>query len=196
MIIQHNAVALFNQRQLGIQENERAGSVEKLASGYRVNRAADDAAGLKISEKMRRQIRGLDRASANIEDGISLIQVADGALEESHGILQRMNELAVQAANDTNTRIDRDAIQLEMDALGEELTRIAETTSYNNHVYPLAANWSAPVDISAAGVGSVQQSKINEVSLTLVNDLGNDIEVGGNDIPCRRDDYRGSCVVV
>lgn len=128
---------------------------------------------------MRRQIRGLDRASANIEDGISLIQVADGALEESHGILQRMNELAVQAANDTNTRIDRDAIQLEMDALGEELTRIAETTSYNNHVYPLAANWSAPVDISAAGVGSVQQSKINEVSLTLINDLGNDIEVGG-----------------
>lgn len=144
--------------------------MEKLSSGYRINRSADDAAGLTISEKMRWQIRGLDKASQNIADGMSLLQVADGALNESHAVLQRMNELAVQAANDTNTDVDRDAIQLEMDELSEELTRIAETTSFNSEIYPLASD----------GVQKVQwPSGLTEVSLTIVNDSGNDVVCNG-----------------
>ncbi len=106
-------------------------STEKLSSGYRINRAADDAAGLSISEKMRSQIRGLNKASSNAEDGISLIQVAEGALNESHSILQRMNELATQAANDTNTSSDRSAIQQELTQLTSELDRIYSTTQFN-----------------------------------------------------------------
>ena len=111
MVVQHNLSAMNTNRQLGIITDAQAGATEKLSSGYKINRAADDAAGLAISEKMRSQIRGLDRASANAQDGISLIQVAEGALNEAHAILQRMNELATQAANDTNTSTDRDAIQ-------------------------------------------------------------------------------------
>jgi flagellin len=106
-------------------------STEKLSSGYRINRAGDDAAGLSISEKMRSQIRGLNKASSNAEDGISLIQVAEGALNETHSILQRMNELATQAANDTNTSSDRTAIQNEMDQLTSEINRIQSTTQFN-----------------------------------------------------------------
>ena len=108
-----------------------AQSSEKLSSGYRINRAGDDAAGLKISEKMRSQIRGLDKASDNAQDGISLIQTAEGALNEAHSILQRMNELAVQGANDTNQSIDRDAINQELEALTDELDRISQTTQFN-----------------------------------------------------------------
>ena len=118
-------------RQLGITTSAQAKSSEKLSSGYRINRAGDDAAGLKISEKMRSQIRGLDKASSNAQDGISLIQTAEGALNESHSILQRMNELAVQGANDTNESIDRDAINEELSALTSELDRIASTTQFN-----------------------------------------------------------------
>ncbi|MBE5970068.1 MAG: flagellin, partial [Lachnospiraceae bacterium] len=102
MVVQHNLTAMNANRQLGITTGAMAKSTEKLSSGYRINRASDDAAGLSISEKMRNQIRGLDRASANAQDGISLIQTAEGALNESHAILQRMSELCVQAANDTN----------------------------------------------------------------------------------------------
>jgi flagellin len=118
-------------RQLGITSGAQAKSSEKLSSGYRINRAGDDAAGLKISEKMRSQIRGLDKASSNAQDGISLIQTAEGALGEAHSILQRMNELAVQGANDTNESIDRDAIDEELSALTSELDRIASTTQFN-----------------------------------------------------------------
>jgi flagellin len=118
-------------RQLGITTSAQAKSTEKLSSGYRVNRAGDDAAGLAISEKMRNQIRGLDKASTNAQDGISLIQVAEGALNETHSILQRMNELATQAANDTNTSTDRTAIQNEMDQLTSEINRIQSTTQFN-----------------------------------------------------------------
>jgi flagellin len=131
MVVQHNMTAANSNRQLGITTSAQAKSSEKLSSGYRINRAGDDAAGLKISEKMRSQIRGLDKASSNAQDGISLIQTAEGALSESHSILQRMNELAVQGANDTNESIDRDAINEELEALTSELDRIASTTQFN-----------------------------------------------------------------
>ena len=131
MVVQHNLTAMNSNRQLGVTSGAQAKSAEKLSSGYKINRAGDDAAGLKISEKMRSQIRGLDKASDNAQDGIALIQTAEGALNESHSILQRMNELAVQGANDTNQSIDRDAINQELDALTEELNRISETTQFN-----------------------------------------------------------------
>ncbi|WP_027717725.1 flagellin [Desulfovirgula thermocuniculi] len=131
MIINHNIAALNTYRQLSINNMMAAKSLEKLSSGLRINRAADDAAGLAISEKMRGQIRGLDKAVRNAQDAISLIQTAEGALNETHSILQRMRELAVQAASDTNTESDRAAIQAEINQLKEELTRIANTTEFN-----------------------------------------------------------------
>ena len=132
MVVQHNLTAMNSNRMLGITTGQQAKSSEKLSSGYKINRAADDAAGLTISEKMRSQIRGLAKASNNAQDGVSLIQVAEGALNETHSILQRMNELATQAANDTNTTIDRNAIKAEIEALKEEITRIANTTEFND----------------------------------------------------------------
>ncbi len=131
MIIQHNMQAMNANRMLGGIVSDQSKSTEKLSSGYRINRAADDAAGLSISEKMRGQIRGLNKASSNAQDGISLIQTAEGALNESHSILQRMRELSVQAANGTETDDDREAIQSEIEELKDELTRIAETTEFN-----------------------------------------------------------------
>ena len=131
MVVQHNLSAMNTNRQMGTVTSALSKSTEKLSSGYRINRAADDAAGLSISEKMRSQIRGLNKASSNAEDGISLIQVAEGALNESHSILQRMNELATQAANDTNTSSDRSAIQQELTQLTSELDRIYSTTQFN-----------------------------------------------------------------
>lgn len=131
MVVQHNLTAMNANRQLGITTSAQAKASEKLSSGYRINRAGDDAAGLKISEKMRSQIRGLNKASSNAQDGVSLIQTAEGALNETHSILQRMNELAVQGANDTNENIDRDAINQELDALTQELDRISTTTQFN-----------------------------------------------------------------
>ena len=131
MVVQHNLTAMNANRQLGITTNAQAKSSEKLSSGYKINRAGDDAAGLTISEKMRSQIRGLNKASDNAQDGVSLIQVAEGALNETHSILQRMNELATQAANDTNTTADRGAIQSEIDQLTSEIDRISSTTQFN-----------------------------------------------------------------
>lgn len=131
MVVQHNLTAANANRQLGITTNAQAKSTEKLSSGYRINRAGDDAAGLSISEKMRSQIRGLDKASTNAQDGISAIQTAEGALNETHSILQRMNELATQAANDTNTSTDRTAIQDEVNQLVSEIDRIQSTTQFN-----------------------------------------------------------------
>lgn len=131
MVVQHNLTAMNANRQLGVTTSTQAKSSEKLSSGYRINRAGDDAAGLKISEKMRSQIRGLNKASSNAQDGVSLIQTAEGALNEAHSILQRMNELAVQGANDTNQNVDRDAINQELSALVEELDRISDTTQFN-----------------------------------------------------------------
>ena len=131
MIVQHNMTAMNAHRQLGGIQSAQAKSTEKLSSGYRINRAGDDAAGLSISEKMRSTIRGLNKASTNAQDGISLVQVAEGALNETHAILQRMNELATQAANDTNTSVDRSAIQKEIDQLTSEIDRIRSTTQFN-----------------------------------------------------------------
>ena len=132
MVVQHNLTAMNTNRQLGMVTGAQAKSTEKLSSGYRINRAGDDAAGLSISEKMRSQIRGLNKASNNAENGISLIQTAEGALNEVHSILQRMNELATQGANDVNTSIDRAAINKEISNLSKELGRIESTTQFND----------------------------------------------------------------
>ena len=131
MRINNNLMAMNAHRQLGINTAGQSKSLEKLSSGYRINRAGDDAAGLAISEKMRGQIRGLQQASRNAQDGISMIQTAEGALNETHDILQRMRELAVQAANDTNVDADRAAITEELSALYEEIGRIADSTEFN-----------------------------------------------------------------
>lgn len=131
MKIMHNMQAMNSNRMLGVNTLAQAKSTERLSSGYRINRAADDAAGLTISEKMRAQIRGLAQASANAQDGISCVQTAEGALNEVEDMLQRMNELAVKSANGTNTSADREAIQKEVSALQEEISRVAESTEFN-----------------------------------------------------------------
>ena len=131
MVVQHNMQAANANRMLGITVGSQQKSTEKLSSGYKINRAADDAAGLAISEKMRSQIRGLDKASSNAQDGISVVQTAEGALNEVHSMLQRMNELATQAANDTNTSQDRSQIQLEVNQLTAEIDRVSSTTQFN-----------------------------------------------------------------
>ncbi|RDW20765.1 flagellin [Oceanobacillus chungangensis] len=131
MIINHNISALNAHRQLGANQNSVQGSLEKLSSGLRINKASDDAAGLAISEKMRGQIRGLEQASTNAQDGISLIQTAEGALNETHAILQRMGELFTQAANETLTTDDNDKIQAEITALTDQINSIADQTQFN-----------------------------------------------------------------
>ncbi|GEK31436.1 flagellin [Kurthia zopfii] len=131
MRIQHNIAALNTHRNLGANQAAASKNLEKLSSGFKINRAGDDAAGLAISEKMRGQISGLDMASKNASDSISLIQTAEGALNETHSILQRMRELAVQSANDTNVTSDREALQLEINSLSEEITRISKNTEFN-----------------------------------------------------------------
>ena len=161
-------------RQLGITTGQQAKSSEKLSSGYKVNRAADDAAGLTISEKMRSQIRGLNKASDNAQDGISLIQTAEGALNEAHSILQRMNELATQAANDTNTSSDRTAIQKEVNALTSELDRIASTTQFNTQNL-LDGTFSG----KKLQVGALQNQKIS-IKITTMNANGIGIKAGTN----------------
>lgn len=131
MIIQHNMASANTNRQLGITNGNLAKSTEKLSSGYKINRAADDAAGLSISEKMRGQVRGLEQASTNAQNGVSLIQTAEGALTEIHSILQRVRELAVNASNDTNVSADRQAIADEVTELTKEITRIGDQTEFN-----------------------------------------------------------------
>ncbi len=147
MVVQHNLTAMNSNRMLGLTTATQAKSTEKLSSGYKINRAADDAAGLAISEKMRKQIRGLTQASANAQDGISAVQTAEGALTEVHDMLQRMNELAVKAANGTNSSSDRTAIQQEIDQLTTEIDRVAETTKFNE-TYLLKGDASAPLQAS------------------------------------------------
>ena len=176
MVVQHNLTAMNANRQLGITTGQQAKSSEKLSSGYKVNRAADDAAGLTISEKMRSQIRGLNKASDNAQDGISLIQTAEGALNEAHSILQRMNELATQAANDTNTTSDRTAIQKEVDALTSELDRIASTTQFNTQNL-LDGTFSG----KKLQVGALQNQKIS-IKITTMNAKGIGIKAGANNL--------------
>jgi flagellin len=181
MIVQHNMAAANTNRQLGITTGSLAKSTEKLSSGYRINRAGDDAAGLSISEKMRGQIKGLEQASANAQDGISLIQTAEGALSETHAILQRMRELTVQAANDTNVSTDRTAIKEELKSLTSEVTRIAKQTEFNtqkllsgkfkNKDLQIGANKGQNItftikDMTAKGLSiSNVQSKVSKYSL-------------------------------
>ena len=132
MVVQNNITAMNANRQLGVTTSAQAKQTEKLSSGYKINRAADDAAGLTISEKMRSQIRGLTQASKNAQDGVSCVQTAEGALNEVEDMLQRMNELAVKAKNDTNTSEDRQAIQSEIQALTSEINRVKDSTEFNN----------------------------------------------------------------
>ena len=145
MVVQHNMQAANANRMLNVTTGQQAKSTEKLSSGYRINRAADDAAGLTISEKMRKQIKGLDRASTNAEDGVSAVQTAEGALTEVHSMLQRMNELATQASNGTNSQSDRSAIQDEISQLTTEIDRVAETTKFNE-IYLLKGDKSGATE--------------------------------------------------
>jgi len=131
MVVQHNVRAMNSNRMLNVNTQTQVKSAEKLSSGYKINRAADDAAGLAISEKMRRQVRGLTQASANAQDGISMVQTAEGALNEVHDMLQRMNELAVKAENGTLTSVDRDYIDAEVQQLISEIDRVGSTTTFN-----------------------------------------------------------------
>ena len=159
MVVQHNLTAMNSNRQLSITSALQAKSSEKLSSGFKINRAADDAAGLTISEKMRSQVRGLNRASANAQDGISLIQVAEGALNETHSILQRMNELAVQAANDTNTNEDRGAIAAELKQLTIEVDRIQSTTQFNTQNL-LDGSFGSEENLRYLQVGALEKQTI------------------------------------
>ena len=172
MVVQHNLQAMNSNRMLGITQGSLSKSTEKLSSGYAINRAADNAAGLAISEKMRKQIRGLTQASANAEDGISSVQTAEGALTEVHDMLQRMNELAVQAANGTNSADDRSYIQDEIDQITQEIDRVAETTKFNE-TYLLKGDilgkkgYSFQYKIGTAQAAAVTFSKHEATSATV-----------------------------
>lgn len=174
MRINHNIAALNTFNKLSANQSSTQGSLEKLSSGLKINKAGDDAAGLAISEKMRGQIRGLDMASKNAQDGISLIQTAEGALNETHSILQRMRELATQSANDTNTDTDRAELQKEMDQLGQEIDRISKTTEFNTQslldgsfkgTFQIGANEGQSLDLSISEMGTSALGLTNSVEL-------------------------------
>ena len=168
MVVQHNMTAMNANRQLGVTVTSQRKVTEKLSSGYKVNRAADDAAGLTISEKMRSQIRGLTQASNNAQDGVSCVQTAEGALTEVHSMLQRMNELAVKAANGTNTSADRKAIQFEVKALICEIDRVKQSTEFNTLKLlngDFAASKMKTIQVGAANVSAQRiQIKIDSVA--------------------------------
>ncbi len=168
MVVQHNLTAMNSNRMLGITAKTQAKATEKLSSGYKINRAADDAAGLSISEKMRKQIRGLTQASANAQDGISAVQTAEGALTEVHDMLQRMNELAVKAANGTNSKDDRDYIQAEVNQLVTEIDRVATTTKFNESYLLKGTNTDANGGVGALSFG------VAKAGLSLSNDFDSD----------------------
>ena len=184
MVVQHNLQAMNANRMLGITQSAQSKSSEKLSSGFQINRAADDAAGLAISEKMRKQIKGLDRASTNAQDGVSAVQTAEGALTEVHSMLQRMNELAVQAANGTNSKEDRDAIQAEMHQLTTEIDRVAETTKFNE-TYLLKGNSATKIiNINAhdAGLkGTLVQGAGTQSTFTANLTVGGSVSIAGAD---------------
>ena len=184
MVVQHNLRAMNANRMLGITQGTLSKSAEKLSSGYKVNRAADDAAGLSISEKMRKQIRGLTQASANAEDGISAVQTAEGALTEVHDMLQRMNELATKAANGTNALADRATIQDEVDQLLTEIDRVAETTKFNE-TYLLKGDKDTvlkKVAAKDAGLdGTLREGTISATFTMNTLKLGDTVSIGGQD---------------
>ena len=182
MVVQHNMQAANASRMLGITTGNQSKSTEKLSSGFKINRAADDAAGLSISEKMRKQIRGLDQASTNASDGISAVQTAEGALTEVHSMLQRMNELAVQAANGTNSESDRSSIQDEINQLTTEIDRVAETTKFNETYLLKGGNGDRTVRVSAhdAGlVGSLSQNTTKDTFQMRKLEIGDSYTIGG-----------------
>ncbi len=190
MVVQHNMQAANASRVLNVTANQQAKSTEKLSSGYKINRAADDAAGLSISEKMRKQIRGLDRASTNAQDGISAVQTAEGALAEVHSMLQRANELAVQAANGTNSSKDIGAINSEIQQLKAEISRIGSTTDFNGKKMLAGsgvaifvgytndtANTISIAGQSLSGVASALTSiSTNDAAKTLISSISTQIE--------------------
>ena len=184
MVVQHNLQAMNANRMLNITTKSQAGSTEKLSSGYKINRAADDAAGLSISEKMRKQIRGLSQASANAQDGISAVQTAEGALTEVHDMLQRMNELAVQAANGTNSESDRQSIQDEISQLTTEIDRVSETTKFNE-TYLLKGNGKSSTAIISAKDAGIAGGRLEGASTTKATftidalKAGQKISIGG-----------------
>jgi len=161
MVVQHNLRAINSNRQLGLTSAAQNKSTEKLSSGYKINRAADDAAGLAISEKMRRQVRGLTQASSNAQDGVSCVQTAEGALNEVHDMLQRMNELAVKAANGTNQSEDQSYIQKEVDNLISEIDRVATTTTFNEKMLLDGTFTSVGLQVGA------ESSSDNQISVTI-----------------------------
>lgn len=187
MVVQHNMQAMNANRMLNVTTSAQSKSTEKLSSGYKINRAADDAAGLSISEKMRKQIRGLDRASTNAQDGVSAVQTAEGALTEVHSMLQRMNELATQAANGTNSESDRQSIQDEINQLTTEIDRVAETTKFNE-IYLLKGNadgTSSDMKIAAHDAGLAGKLTDNGSTATFKLDKaledGDKVKIAGNE---------------
>ena len=187
MVVQHNMQAMNANRMLNVTTSTQAKSTEKLSSGYKINRAADDAAGLTISEKMRKQIKGLDQASTNAEDGVSAVQTAEGALTEVHSMLQRMNELAVQASNGTNSESDRSAIQDEISQLTTEIDRVSETTKFNE-TYLLKGNTdgsSSKVNVNAhdAGLAGTLTDNGNGTATFKMKELnaGDKVTIGGKE---------------
>ncbi|WP_346934798.1 flagellin, partial [Clostridium sp.] len=189
MIINHNMNALNAHRNMGINTTGAGKSMEKLSSGLRINRAGDDAAGLAISEKMRGQIRGLEQASRNSQDGISLIQTAEGALNETHNILQRMRELSVQGANDTNVSVDRAAIQTELKQLTSEIDRIASQTQFNKQ--NVLANTSTVNIQVGANSGQKITISLKTMNSTALGLASKDLKVGttasANDLTTKLD---------
>ncbi|WP_082233356.1 flagellin [Halobacillus massiliensis] len=190
MRINHNIAALNTHRQLGSANQAQQNSMEKLSSGLRINKAGDDAAGLAISEKMRGQIRGLDQASRNAQDGISLIQTAEGALNETHSILQRMRELAVQSSNDTNTDTDRAELQKEVNQLAEEITRISENTEFNTQnllggdfsgKFQIGANSDQNIDLSIGAMDSQSLSVGEKFTISEGAEAGDTLTYGAGD---------------
>ena len=178
MVVQHNMQAANANRMLNVTTSAQSKSTEKLSSGYKINRAADDAAGLTISEKMRKQIRGLDQASTNAQDGVSSVQTAEGALTEVHSMLQRMNELATQSANGTNSTTDRKAIQDEIDQLSTEIDRVSETTKFNE-MYLLKGTdgTTATKTLNAHDAGIAGKFDTNQTTFTLDKTLNADDKV-------------------
>ena len=186
MVVQHNMQAANANRMLNITSGAQSKSTEKLSSGYRINRAADDAAGLSISEKMRKQIRGLDKASSNAQDGVSSVQTAEGALTEVHSMLQRMNELATQAANGTNSTTDRSAIQDEISQLTTEIDRVAETTKFNETYLLKGGNGTKDVYMNGHDAGLKGTLTDNATTATFkvaagALDAGKSVTIGGKD---------------
>ena len=191
MVVQHNMQAMNANRMLSVTTGSQAKATEKLSSGYKINRAADDAAGLSISEKMRKQIRGLDQASTNAQDGVSAVQTAEGALTEVHSMLQRMNELATQAANGTNSKSDRDAIQSEIDQLTTEIDRVSETTKFNETFLLKGSNGKKTVILKGHDAGIAYKSFVDgETYATMTVDLkvGTSLKVAGHNYNVRNTD--------